>query len=124
MSTPKIETPQPKPADKPRPPVEKRRHPRLETGLRCWIGSTRHTLYVQLHDVSLGGLSVRAPVPFPPATTIEVGLELPGGRRLRARGQVVWVRGEPAPESGARMGARFLEFIEGEDELETVLGNA
>ena len=125
MSTPKIESAQPKPADKAPPPVEKRRHPRLETGIRCWIGSERHTLYVRLHDLSCSGLSVRAPVPFMPATTIEVGLELPGGRRLRARGEVVWVRDEPAPEeNGARMGARFLEFLEGEDELQVVLGHA
>jgi hypothetical protein len=104
------------------PPVEKRQHRRLELGLRCWIGSARHTLYVQLHDMSRGGLSVRAPVPFAPATTIEVGLDLPGGRRVRARGEVVWVRGEPALEDGAaRMGARFLEFLEGEAELHMVL---
>jgi hypothetical protein len=124
MSTPKIETPQPKPADKTPPPdVEKRRYPRLETGLRCWIGSQRHTLYVRLHDVSRGGLSVRARVPFIPATTIEVGLELPGGSRLRARGEVVWVRDEPAPDSGAHMGARFVEFLEGEGELDAVLSH-
>jgi hypothetical protein len=123
MSTPKIETPAPKPADKSPPSVEKRRHPRLETGLRCWIGSQRHTLFVRLHDVSRGGLSVRAPVPFVPATTIEVGLDLPGGGRLRARGEVVWVRGEPTTEeNGARMGARFVEFLEGKDELDGVVG--
>jgi hypothetical protein len=67
---------------------------------------------------------VRAPVPFAPSGQIEVGLELPGGRRVRARGEVVWVRPSSAVESGPRMGARFIEFVEGEEELYQLLGNA
>ena len=112
--------PQP-PAD---PPREKRRHPRFEMAVRCWITDARHTLYLRVHDISKGGLSVRAKVPFLAAGRIEVGLELPGGGRVRARGEVVWVREETATESGARMGARFLEFVEGEEELYQLLGNA
>jgi hypothetical protein len=122
LRTPKIETGE-VPIMREAPSVEKRRHPRLELGLRCWIGDARHTLYLQLHDVSRGGLSVRAPVPFAPATPIEVGLELPDGRQVRARGEVVWVRGTPG-EAGPRMGARFVEFLEGESDLDDVLGHA
>jgi hypothetical protein len=109
------------PAD---PPREQRRHPRFELAVRCWITDTRHTLYLRVHDISRGGLSVRAPVPFAPSGQIEVGLELPGGRRVRARGEVVWVRSSSATESGPRMGAKFLEFVEGEEDLYTLLGNA
>ena len=108
----------------PEPPREQRRHPRFELAVRCWITDTRHTLYLRIHDISRGGLSVRAPVPFSPAGKIEVGLELPGGRRVRARGEVVWVRSSETVESGPRMGARFVEFVEGEDELDQLLGNA
>src|SRR2546423_9470106 len=104
------------------PAREQRRHPRFELAVRCWITDARHTLYLRVHDISRGGLSVRAPVPFAPSGRIEVGLELPGGRRVRARGEVVWVR--DATASGARMGARFLEFVEGEEELYQLLGNA
>jgi len=43
---------------------------------------------------------------------------------VRARGEVVWVRSSAAVESGPRMGARFLEFVEGEEELYQLLGNA
>lgn len=111
----------PPPAD---PPREQRRHPRFDLGVRCWITDSRHTLYLRVHDISRGGLSVRAPVPFAPAGKIEVGLELPGGRRVRARGEVVWVRSSTSTESGPRMGARFLEFVEGEEELYRLLGNA
>lgn len=110
------------------PPPEKRRHPRVELAVRCWITDERHTLYLRLHDLSRGGLSVRAPVPFLPQTRIEVGLELPGGQRVRARGEVVWVRqavdDAAASRGGARMGARFLEFLDGEEALYTLLGHA
>ncbi len=106
------------------PPREQRRHPRFELAVRCWIMDARHTLYLRVHDISRGGLSVRAPVPFAPTGKIEVGLELPGGRRVRARGEVVWVRSSTATESGPRMGARFLEFVEGEEDLYQLLGNA
>jgi len=99
--------------------------------MRCWLGDERHTVYLRLHDLSRGGLSVRAPVPFSPDDDLEVGLELPGGTCLRARGQVVWVN-DPEPDSdgpsaqvdGPRMGARFLEFLEGEEELSLLLGHA
>ena len=73
------------------PSREQRRHPRFELAVRCWITDSRHTLYLRVHDISKGGLSVRAPVPFAPTGKIEVGLELPGGRRVRAHGEVVWV---------------------------------
>jgi hypothetical protein len=106
------------------PTREQRRHPRFELAVRCWITDSRHTLYLRVHDISKGGLSVRAPVPFAPSGLIEVGLELPGGRRVRARGEVVWVRSSTATESGPRMGARFLEFVEGEEDLYQLLGNA
>jgi hypothetical protein len=108
------------------PSREKRQHPRVELMVRCWITDERHTLYLRLHDLSRGGLSVRAPVPFPPSGRVELGLELPGGERVRARGEVVWVRTanyDPAAR-GPRMGARFLEFLEGEEALYGLLGNA
>jgi hypothetical protein len=109
------------PAD---PPREQRRYPRFELAVRCWIMDSRHTLYLRVHDISRGGLSVRAPVPFAPEGKVEVGLELPSGQRVRVRGEIVWVRSSSAVESGPRMGARFLEFVEGEEELYQLLGNA
>jgi hypothetical protein len=105
------------------PGEEKRRHRRLPVPMGCWLVDDRHTVYVRLHDLSRGGLSVRSRVPFPPSGELEVGLELPDGRWVRARGEVVWVRGTSADDS-AGMGARFLDFIEGEEELYTLLGHA
>jgi PilZ domain-containing protein len=123
MSSPTLDPPDGHgPPDGATPPSrELRRHPRVDLTVRCWIMNRRHTLYLRLHDLSRGGLSVRAPVPFAAASVIEVGMELPGGRRLRARGEVVWVRSGAADESGPRMGARFVEFIEGEAELYALL---
>jgi hypothetical protein len=101
-----------------RPPsMEQRRHPRFELPVRCWIMSEEHTVYLQLHDLSRGGLSVRAPVPFVPPSAINLQIELPQGGVVRARGEVVWVRRSDERVSGPRMGARFIEVIEGESDL-------
>src|SRR5689334_23221006 len=95
------------------PYSEHRRHRRHELPARCWLVDEGHTLYLRIHDVSAGGLSVRAPVPFHPLETLDMRLELPGGPVVRVRGQVVWVRPGGGEASGPRMGARFLEFVEG-----------
>jgi PilZ domain-containing protein len=124
MSNPTLDSDPSNPKLPPEPPKEQRRHPRFELAVRCWITDSRHTLYLRVHDISRGGLSVRAPVPFAPARVVELGLELPGGGRVRARGEIVWVRSATATESGPRMGARFLEFVEGEEGLYELLGNA
>jgi len=112
----------------PDPPsyANQRRYPRLPLAARCWIADAAHTVYLRVHDVSRGGLSVRAMVPFTPHETVDLELELPGGGRVRARAEIVWVRGSsddppPRPE-WPRMGARFLEFLEGEEALTEALG--
>ncbi len=117
---------QAQPAPSAPPHAETRRHRRVELPARCWIEDGEHTYYLRVHDVSRGGLSVRAPVPFSAAHQIVLRLELPGDRTVSARAEVVWVRDSPAADaaSGARMGARFLEFLEGEEELYAILGNA
>jgi hypothetical protein len=99
-----------------------RRHPRLPLPVRCWIFDGKHTVYLRVHDLSLGGLSVRAPVPFIASTQVELKLELPGNRHVRARGQVVWVR--HGAEAGPLMGARFVEFFDGQSELERLFDRA
>jgi len=96
-----------------------REHPRHALSARCWIDDGRHTLYVRVHDVSHGGISVRAPVPFKPSGAVDLELELPHGR-VRVRAEVVWVR-DATGGSGARMGARFLEFSEGAEALTQAL---
>jgi hypothetical protein len=124
--TPKLDPRQapPTPNAPQKPVLEQRRHPRVAVPARCWIVDGEHTVYLRVHDVSLGGLSVRAPVPFRPSGNIEVRLELPSGVTVRAKGEVVWVRPEGGEVSGQpRMGARFLEFLEGEEELYTLLGH-
>lgn len=113
----------PAPAVEPSPPgSERRRHPRIETAARCLITGDQHAVYLRVHDVSEGGLSVRAPVPLSPRERVEVTLELPGGGRARARGEVVWVHEASGPQGGPRMGARFLELVEGAEALYEALG--
>jgi hypothetical protein len=117
---------QPQPIAPSEPHRELRRHPRLELPVRCWIVDEKHTVYLRLHDLSRGGLSVRAPMSFTPHHLVDLTLELPGGQTVRARGEVVWVKPDapPAAGSGPKMGARFLEFLEGEEDLYRVLGRA
>jgi hypothetical protein len=124
--TPKLDPHvQPETPSRPIPLKEKRKHPRIELPARCWIRDGDHTFYLRVHDVSRGGLSLRAPVPFRPTGQLELELELPGGARVRAHAQVVWVRPEGGEAAGQpRMGARFLEFLEGEEELYELLGQA
>ncbi len=98
-----------------------REHPRHALSARCWIDDGRHTLYVRIHDVSHGGISVRAPVPFKPSGNVDLELELPHGR-VKVRAEVVWVR-DATGGTGARMGARFLEVSEGKEALALALQN-
>ncbi len=128
--------------DEPNEFAEKRRFPRRQLAVRCWIGDGHNTIYARLHDLSIGGLSLRAPVPFLPNTELEVALimqgsiEDPRGRNsIRARGRVVWARradgiGRTSPTiaqrvltrpSGPRMGAEFVEFLEGETLLRRLI---
>jgi hypothetical protein len=109
---------------RPKPSHEQRRHPRVALPARCWLVGGEHTAYLPVHDLSRGGLSVRAPLPFSPADVLELQLELPGGRLLRARGQVCWVKTERQDSARPRLGARFVELYEGAADLDRVLGQA
>ncbi len=102
------------------PARDLRKHPRVAVPARCWIGDGQRTVYMRVYDLSRGGLSVRAPVPFAPSDSVELRLELPGGCLSHARGEIVWVR-PSSGESGARMGARFVEWLAGEDDLYNLL---
>lgn len=93
------------------PYSKRRQHPRRLTSIRCWISDQVHTAYLRMHDISLGGLSVGAPLPFEPNTEIELRIELPGGRQVRARGCVVW-------RKEMRLGARFVEILAGQSDLD------
>jgi hypothetical protein len=113
--------------------AEKRRFPRRQLAVRCWIRDARSTLYARVHDVSLGGLSIRAPIAFAPMAELELAIVLPGdpanpdGLVARARGRVVWVRAQQGDGPGPgvpRMGAEFLDFLDGEQALRRLIGNA
>ncbi len=106
--------------------AEKRRYPRLQLPVRCWMADGLHTVYARVHDVSLGGLSLRSPVPFAPDAEVELALVLPVSEAskptselsIRARGRVVWVASGGRSDqrdsgvSRARMGARFVDLID------------
>ena len=109
---------------------EKRRHPRRALAVHCWIRDARHTVYARLHDVSLGGLSIRAPILFRPNAELELAIVLAGDETtsavsnvaVRARGRVVWVRAAAEGPGNARMGAQFVDILEGEAALRRLVG--
>ena len=106
----------------PEPPVNnRRRFPRLQLPLRCWLIGGSHTMYLRVHDVSRDGLSVRAPVPFHPADQLTVRLELADGINVEARAEVVWTRAVAEGATGPRMGARFVEVSKGKAALHEAL---
>jgi hypothetical protein len=109
----------------PRQPAsaEKRRHPRRQLNLRCWMQNDDHTLYGRIYDLSMGGLSMRVPVPFSVGAHLSValGVSSPSEGRivpLRAIACVVWLR---AAELGPTMGTRFVDFPEGDDVLRRLM---
>ena len=93
--------------------TQRRQYPRRPTTAHCWITDPYHTAYLRMQDISLGGLSVGALLPFPTESEIEVRIELPFGRQVRARGYVVW-------RKDMRLGARFLEILEGQGDLDAL----
>ena len=107
--------------------AEKRHHPRRQLAVRCWMGDGQHTVYARVHDVSMGGLSIRAPVAFASNVELELTLVLPvlddsqpgGTVAVRARGRVVWVRER---EGGPRMGAAFTDLYAGKPALHRLIG--
>ncbi len=102
--------------------AEKRHHPRRSAQVRCWIADGKSTLYARVHDVSLGGFCVHAPLSFMAGAEFEVALMKTsaddGVVAVRARGRVVWVS-----EGGdRRLGARFIDFFVGEKALVELVG--
>jgi len=100
---------------------EKRRHPRRQLGVRCWLADGESTLYARVYDVSTGGLSIRAPVPFRPGTELELSIVLSSSTAVRAIGRVVWVS---ARGGGPRMGAEFVRFQSGHAALDRLFEGA
>jgi hypothetical protein len=118
-----------KPARRHDPVHEQRRDRRTELHARCWIIDPKghHTVYIRLHDLSRGGLSVRAPLPFLAQHEVDLRLELPMGGLVHARGEVVWTHGDEWFDEDSiarpRLGARFLEILSGEHALHRLLGD-
>jgi hypothetical protein len=92
---------------------ERRRHRRRRSFERAWFDSKTRAVYVRLWDISRGGVSVRGAMPFSDGETLTVTL---GGVRVRA--EVSWRSERPV----AGTGFRFVEVLDGEDELIALTG--
>ncbi|HJZ88163.1 MAG TPA: PilZ domain-containing protein [Polyangia bacterium] len=83
--------------------AEHRQHPRHRSSLMIWLSSPERSLYVRLHDLSLGGLGLRVPTCLVRGQAIEIALTLPDGAEIGGRAVVAWVRPEGAPGAGLRL---------------------
>ena len=60
-------------------------------------------------DVSCGGLFVATYHVVPAGTMVRLAFELPGGRRIEARGQVKWVREQDSPTMRRGLAIAFVD---------------
>lgn len=105
-------------------PSDRRQYPRVPVPIRFWIDDGHHTVYLRPYDVSRGGLSLRASAPFQRADELHVRVELPDGGEVHASGEVVWVKRLTDTTEGPRLGARFLQFLQGEERFYQLLAAA
>ncbi|MDF1563536.1 MAG: PilZ domain-containing protein [Deltaproteobacteria bacterium] len=70
-----------------------RAHPRAEIGERCWIETSKITLFARMENISLGGVFIRTATPIPDGTVLSIRWTLEeGGVDLEAKATVVWSR--------------------------------
>jgi hypothetical protein len=90
---------------------ERRRHLRQRIHRRALFDTKQRAVFTRLHDISEGGLSVRAPMPFAPGEELVVTLG-----DVRVRVQVRWTNERPR----VGMGFRILEVLDGGEEFLTL----
>ena len=91
--------------------AERRAQLRQPTRRRALFDAKQRTVFTKLHDISEGGLSVRAPMPFQHGEELIVTLE-----DVRVRVQVQWTLTHPR----AGMGFRIVEVLGGGEQLLTL----
>ena len=86
---------------------ERRKSKRVSLRARCWCEGKTTTLFIQIHDASLGGLFLKTHVPFNPGERVTVRWKFPESKEEHyASMAVVWKRAVPNPPG---MGLKFLD---------------
>ncbi len=94
---------------------EQRRHPRRPVAVRfsCRDEAASGQLSFDSGDISVGGAFLKSEVLLEQGDELSLEFDLPpGGRAVRARASVAWVRRFPKPGEDAGMGVKFLDLSE------------
>ncbi|RJO68520.1 MAG: PilZ domain-containing protein [Myxococcales bacterium] len=87
--------------------TEKRRYPRIEANAYVDYTGEEVLLFHRIENISLGGISIRAPVVEKVGTTVQLVINFPeANQHIELMGEVVWSREE---EEG-RMGIKFIDL--------------
>jgi type IV pilus assembly protein PilZ len=93
-----------------------RKEPRVPLSVKVWYRTPDGKHFESLTEgIGGGGLFIESSTQFPPGTEIEVEFSLPDKptERLRAKGEVVWVRTKPERYTFfPGMGVKFTEIPE------------
>ncbi len=89
---------------------EKRQYPRIEANAYLdYNTSDKVLLFHTIENISLGGVSIRAPLVEEVGSIVEMSINFPEEDSVvEMRGEVVWAR----IEEHARMGIKFIEMSE------------
>ncbi len=88
-----------------------RKHPRVESRLRCWCEGDNVTFYARMANLSEGGLFLRTSTPLAEGSEATVRIEAREQAEVQARARVVWSR----PDGNGHvpgMGLRFERIDE------------
>jgi hypothetical protein len=89
---------------------EQRDSSRLRFERRAWCEHQSVTLYLQVSNVSRGGLFLRTSMPLLPGDPLEVSIEGVGGERIVVEVEIVWACRDGR---GSGLGCRLLGFKSG-----------
>ena len=90
---------------------DKRRSLRIPIQLKVDVESpNEHYLFESSSNLSQNGIFIQTDQPLEPGSKVIIQFSLPGGDRIRTRGEVIWVNEGDDDEAG--MGVKFIGLSE------------
>ena len=93
--------------------IELRRHRRLDFDRRAWCEDQDLTLYLNVANLSRGGMFIQTGSPFPVGQALKVSFCSEEGEEVVLEVEVVWFG--RAPHGGPGVGCRLVSFARGRD---------
>lgn len=93
--------------------TDMRRHRRLDFDRRAWCEDQDLTLYLNISNLSRGGMFIQTATPFAVGQALEVSFRPDDDDDVVVKVEVVWTG--RAPRRGPGVGCRLLAFARGEE---------